>query len=235
MIHYLIFGGKSSRDFGIFLSGNGTFNAPERDLSFTQVPGRNGDLVFDNGRFKNVELAYPAFLFKSFPENFSAFRNFLLSRRGYQRLEDTYHPEEFRMALFTGPLEPEMGSFLRDGSFTVKFNCKPQRFLKSGEEKQTFTSGGSLFNPTPFEASPLVRVYGSGILCIGSEVLSVSTHSFPYIDIDCDMMDAFYGSANANSCITLYSQRFPVLSPGKNGVSLTGFTKVEITPRWWIV
>lgn len=235
MINYFLFGGKSSRDFGVFLSGSGTYDAPERDVSLTEVPGRNGDLVFDNGRFKNVDLTYPAFLFQHFAENFSAFRNFLLSRTGYQRLEDTYHPDEYRMALFTGPLTPEMGSFLKEGSFEIKFNCKPQRFLKAGEEMQVFTKDGTIFNPTSFEARPLLRVYGTGTLGVGSETLSVSTHSYPYIDIDCDVMDAFYGSSNANGYLTLKSERFPVLSPGKNGVTLTGFTKVEIVPRWWIL
>ena len=30
--HYLTFDGKNSRDFGVWISGGGTFNAPARDL-----------------------------------------------------------------------------------------------------------------------------------------------------------------------------------------------------------
>ena len=55
-----------------------------------------------------------------------------------------------------------------------------------------------------------------------------------YTDIDCDLEDAYKGSANKNGCLQLYSGEFPTLAPGENGITLgTGITKVEITPRWW--
>ena len=233
MIHYLIYAGWSSRDFGLFLSGSGTYAAPERDLELTDVPGRNGSLVFDNHRFKNIEVTYPAFLYQNFDANLAGFRNFLLSKSGYQRLEDTYHPEEFRMALYAGPFEPDVGSFLHDGSLNLKFQCKPQRFLKSGEKTVTFTSSGNIYNPTLFSSKPLIRVYGSGTLMVGSTEVQVASSPYPYIDIDCDTMDGYYGSSNANQYLTL--TEFPSLPPGKTGVTIGTLTKVIVTPRWWML
>ena len=233
MIQYLIYAGPSSRDFGLFLSGSGTYGAPEKDLELTDVPGRNGSLIFDNHRFKNIEVTYPAFLYQNFDANMAGLRNFLLSKSGYQRLEDTYHPEEFRMALYAGPFEPDVGSFLRDGSLNLKFQCKPQRFLKSGEKAVTFTSSGSLYNPTLFSSRPLIRVYGSGTLMVGSTEVQVTSSPYPYIDIDCDVMDGYYGATNANQYLTL--TEFPALSPGKTGVTIGTLTKVIVTPRWWML
>lgn len=40
------------------ISGYGTYGAPERDVEAVAVPGRNGDLIFDNGRFTNAEVYY---------------------------------------------------------------------------------------------------------------------------------------------------------------------------------
>ena len=50
------FAGRSSKDFGIYLSGSGVFNAPERDVETISIPGRSGDLILDNGRFKNISV-----------------------------------------------------------------------------------------------------------------------------------------------------------------------------------
>ncbi len=40
------------------LSGSGTYGAPERDVEAIAIPGRSGDLIFDNGRFTNAEVFY---------------------------------------------------------------------------------------------------------------------------------------------------------------------------------
>lgn len=40
------------------ISGYGTYGAPERDVEMVAIPGRNGDLIFDNGRFTNAEVYY---------------------------------------------------------------------------------------------------------------------------------------------------------------------------------
>ena len=108
-------------------------------------------------------------------------------------------------------------------------------FLKSGEDPVEYTTTGGITNETRFEARPLIRVYGTGALGIGTETVTI-TENPGYIDIDCEMMDAFYGAVNCNSYITLSSGKFPVLAPGYNGIEPgAGITKVIITPRWWIL
>lgn len=139
MINFFTFNGQSSLDFGVTISGGGTFDSPARSMEAVSVPGRNGDLMVDNGRYDNVEITYTAFIAHDFKKNFDAFRAWMLSNPGYHRLEDTYHPEEYREAAFISSLNPEMvGSYCKAGEFEITFNCKPQRFLKSGEEQITF-------------------------------------------------------------------------------------------------
>ena len=44
------FDGVNSERFGLWISGAGTYDTPERDVALVSVPGRNGDLEFYNGR-----------------------------------------------------------------------------------------------------------------------------------------------------------------------------------------
>lgn len=233
MRNWLSFAGKDCRDYGVYISGEGTFSAPSRSYDFIHIPGRDGDLLGNNKRLENLELTYPAFVYTDFKNFIRGFRSFLLSQEGYKRLADTYHPDEFRLACYAGPFEPDVLSNNRAGTFDITFNCKPQRYLLTGEVAQAYTSDGNISNPTMFDAKPLIRVYGNGTLALGDNVITIAGSSLEYIDIDCEMMDAYHGATNCNQYITLSSQDFPALPSGETHITLTGITRVEITPRWW--
>lgn len=132
MKHELIFGGVNLSDYGVWISGEGTFNAPSRSFELVSIPGRNGDLIIDNGKWENIMVTYPAYIEKGFRGKFPDFRMMLCNMTGYQTLEDTYHPNEYRQAVFVNGFTVETGQFNKSGRFEISFNCKPQRFLKSG-------------------------------------------------------------------------------------------------------
>lgn len=236
MINFLTFAGKSTNDYGIWISGEGTYGAPERNVQTQEVPGRNGDLLFDMGNFKNIAIKYPAAIKMDMPDKFRDFINFAGSQVGYQRLEDTYHPYEYRMARFKSKMSIDTAGYMnRSGKFTLEFDCKPQRFLKSGEDSVEFTSSGIIYNRTQFEAKPLLRIYGTGAgtIGIGSETITISAIN-SYVDIDCEIMDAYKGATNCNSNVSFTDDI--VLKAGDNNISKSGnITKVVITPRWWIL
>lgn len=235
MRQFLTYAGRSTKEFGIFISGEGTFSSPERNTSSQEVPGRNGALLFDMGNYKNMPVKYPAFIIKGLPTRIRDFLNFAGAQIGYQRLEDTYHPYEFRMAKFkTNPSIDTAGYMNRSGKFTLEFDCKPQRFLKSGEEITTLEADGVILNRTLQNAKPLLRVYGTaGSIEVGAETIEISAID-DYVDIDCEIMDAYKGAVNCNGNVSFTDDI--VLSPGDNNISLVGgITKVEITPRWFII
>lgn len=235
MRNYFYLNNVDSRNYGVYLSGQGTFSAPRRAYNMIPVPGRNGDIVGTEKRFENLQLTYPAFIYTNFDTNLRNFRNFLLSLFGYVKLQDSYHADEFRKVIFEGPFEPTVEKRNDAGSFDIVFNCRPQRYLTSGEAVTTMTADGSISNPTLFDSQPLLRVYGTGILGIGSQSVTI-TQADVYTDIDCEMMDCFKGTSNKNPYVQFTDHNFPVLKPGTNNFSLgTGITKVEITPRWWRV
>lgn len=143
MRNYLIFGGRDSRDFGVYISGQGTYGAPEKAYDFYSIPGRNGALIGNERRLENIEVSYECFIYANFDENIANFRSYLLSLDGYQELTDSYHTDEYRLACYVGPFEPEVTQKNDAGSFTLTFNCKPQRFLTSGKTVYAWVSGGT--------------------------------------------------------------------------------------------
>lgn len=141
MIQKFIFGGIDSSDYKVYITGSDVFSAPERDVEYVSVAGRNGDLIIDNGRWKNITISYPAFIPHEFESEIDGFRAAMMLKTGYHKLEDTYHPDEYRLASFSGGLNPSnITAFRRFGEFALTFNCKPQRFLKDGDKPMQFLS-----------------------------------------------------------------------------------------------
>lgn len=170
------FDNTSSRNFGVYITGSAVYNAPERDVEMVTVPGRNGNLVVDNGCFENIEVTYPAGIFAEteadFAQAISDLRNFLCSRRGYCRLSDEYNPDEYRLGIYKSGLEVEP-SQLKAGEFELIFDCKPQRFLTSGEDYVSVASGGTITNPTLFDSQPRFRVKGYGNIVVNGETTKI--------------------------------------------------------------
>lgn len=234
MRHWLLIDGKPTKDFGVYLSGDGTFKAAEKNLEEFTIPGRNGTFHYKSDSYKNVIVPYDCFIFKDFKRNVAALRSFLLSREGYVRIEDTHHPDEFRMGIYHEEFDPEVFVDLTAAEFTLNFDCKPERWFKSGEKAKTFTSSGTLINKTYFTAKPLIRCYGSSGTVTVNGVSVTVTGVDSYVDLDCEEQESHKGTDyTPNSRTTLVNGKYPELKPGTNTISFTGFTRVDITPRWW--
>jgi len=172
----LSFDGTSSRNYGVYITGEAVYNAPERDVEMITIPGRNGTFAMDKGRFENITVTYPAGIFADseadYRQAISDFRNFLCSKRGYVRLSDDYNPDEYRMAVYKSGLEVATAQS-RAGEFEIVFECKPQRFLTSGETATTVANNGTLSNPTAFDASPTLQVTGYGNITVNGYGISL--------------------------------------------------------------
>ena len=133
---YLSFAGKSSKDFLVYLSGPGVYDSPAADVDTTSVPGRNGDIITEKAkagrrRYQNVDIKYKAFFFNGLPAKTAAVKAWLLSPVGYQKLQDTYDPDFFRMAVCKDALAFDVTA-QRAAEMELTFNCKPQRWSVEG-------------------------------------------------------------------------------------------------------
>ena len=107
--------------------------------------------------------------------------------------------------------------------------------MKSGEETVEFSAAGIILNRTNFPSKPFIKVYGTGTgsVGVGSETISI-TNLNGYMDIDCEIMDAYKGAVNCNKDVSFTDDI--VLHPGENNISFNGgITSIEITPRWYII
>ena len=187
MRHSIIFGGIDSADFGIYIGGEGTFNAPERDVEMISIPGRDGAFALDKGRFENIEVKYTVINqepdLATFSANLEGFRNALCSQRGYQRLEDTFHPDEYRMAVFADKFEAKPIEYNTASKFEIVFNCKPQRYLTDGEAPIEVDDGDVILNPTLFEAHPLLMVEGAGAVTVNGYNIQINDEEVGEIEL----------------------------------------------------
>lgn len=130
----LVFNGVDlGKECNMFVLGKGAFGAPSRDVTQIHVPGRNGDILIDNGGWNNIDVTYPSCcILSNFRENVEKLRGYLLANPGYHELIDPYNPDEVRYAEFRGPFTPEAFTAKGNnaGMFDLTFNCKPQRFLR---------------------------------------------------------------------------------------------------------
>ena len=171
---------------GVYISGSSAFNAPERDVEMIAIPGRNGEFIRDNGRFNNIEVTYPCGVVgdsTDFKTKMQNIRNKLASKRGYCRLVDTYNPNEYRMGVFKDAIEVEPVAQNTAGEFEVMFNCKPQRYLMSGEAAISVADGDEVFNPTPFDAQPMIEVEDYGTLVVNGHEIEIASETMGNISL----------------------------------------------------
>lgn len=227
----LTFNGKALSDFGVWFDGSVSFGSPERDVELVEVVGRNGALSISNDRFRNIEITFPCAIRTNFIDNYRNLMAFLNSSRGYCRLETTQEPNYYRLALFMNQTDPTGYKLNTHGRFDLVFQVMPQRFLKTGENWTAVTT--SLRNPTLFPSKPIIRVWGNGSLQINSVTVTVANSPYEYVDIDCELMDCYYGSNNANQYVSFSTTDYVTLQSGVNSFVIDGFTKVEVKPRWF--
>ncbi len=234
--------GERSDSFGLCLQEPVTFGSAKPRYNIASVPGRNGTLHQFDGSFENVAGKARCFaLEKNSVQNaLYAVTKWCMLNPGYHRLETEEEPEIYRMAVVTSVPETEIRMKIL-APFALDFDCKPQRFLKTGEQTVTLTqSGAPLYNPG-MQALPLITVYGSGAgtLTAGGRTVTIKSID-EWLTLDCDLQDAYKISApglpaqNKNS--TISAPEFPVLPLGESAVAWTGgIQRVEIVPRWWVL
>lgn len=232
----IFWAGRSSDDVHVVVERYPSVELAGRKLDRQSVPGRNGDLLFPQNAYQNYAQSYEIYVSAErirLPRAMREVANWLCGPAGYQKLEDSYDVETYRMAYFAGPLDVE--SILhRFGRATIEFNCQPQRFLRVGDLAVQAAQGQMLLNPTAFAALPLITVIGTGAgtLTVGDVTVTINSMPRGVIVLDSDTQNAYYGAFNLNS--TISAPEFPTLPAGESVVRWTGgITGVEIIPRWW--
>lgn len=224
----------SSDDVGVIVERFPEITIPTRKQEVISVAGRNGDLIMEQDAFDNVIQTYEVYISAEKPRltTISHIVAEWLMVKGYQRLEDSYFLDTYRLACYSGSTSIE-NILNRFGRATIEFNCKPQRFYKSGEFDIALENEQELLNPSPFTAKPIITVTGSGAGTITDGINTITLTDTDGITIDCDIMQVYKGTVNKNNTA---SGHFLELPKGSSTITWTGgITGVSIRPRWWTI
>lgn len=242
----IVYGSVNSSNYGIVVGEPPAFERPNRKQTIFQVPGRNGSVLFQEDAWEDVTRSYNVWLSENITEDsggdksgylveyVDAFEAALNSQKGYQRLTDNFEPDVYRKAYYSGG-DSFTNELTQYGRATLRFTCRPERFLKSGETAINVTNGYVLNNPTRFEAKPLIHIEASNqTIAVTINGKTITAVVADYINIDCERMNAYrLATENKNADI---SGSFPTIASGNNTVGITGtFTKVTITPNFFTI
>ena len=232
----ILWAGTSNKDVGMVVEHYPSIVLPRRKMEVQQVPGRNGDIILFQDAYTNYEQSYSVFLDAKAKGGLQKVApkvaDWLLGHSGYQRLEDSYFPDVYRMAYYTGGAE-FVSYFNEYGEGTLTFNCAPEKYYKSGERPITITRGQTITNPTLFPAKPLVTITGSGAgtITFGGNNLTISNIGGS-VTIDVKDHRAYNGSTNRNDTITGLYENMTI--KGKMVITWSGgVTGMTMIPRWW--
>jgi len=156
---YFNYDNKCSLDFGINVSGTGSWVTPQRKIETVEVPGRPGRLITYVGSWSHVDIVYPAWISRGFDKKWDAFSEWWNAHTdNVYKLTDCYHPNYYRMARALSPLDPEVRTLNRSGRFDLKFQAMPQKYLMDGDVPRILDNGETitLKNPTSYDAYPII-------------------------------------------------------------------------------
>lgn len=239
------FNGINSADLGLIVQFIPTYSYPSKEYETLHIPGRNGDLVIDKGSYQNVERTYSFAKVYKRGEKFVPVANsivsWLHSATGYARLEDSYEPEYYRLAMFKS--DGEMSDYYNEATaLEVTFECKPQRWLVSGDKEISLNNGSKLKNPTSFDSSPIIKfkpLQSNMWIQIGDIKMSLSSipsGTTEELIIDCENMECYDPNNNIlyNSKLTLDNGEFTKFKGNElTEITFDGMENVTIQPRWW--
>ncbi len=236
------FNGKASDELNVVVEYFPNYKVPQKQYKTVDIPGRNGSYLVDLGTYSNVERSYEiAIADKEFRNDFSTMVNpvveWLCSAEGYCKLYDSYDQEYYRYAVYKG--DTDIVNLLNlAGRCTLSFDCKPEKYLFTGDIMATAYPGTDklIYNPTAFKSKPSIRIYGKGQcqVAINDAVITANIGSSEYVDIDVDTMNCYKGTTNLNRVVTFSD--IPLMVTGQNRLHIiSNATKLGVMPKWWTI
>lgn len=233
------FDGKSNRDFGIKLQGDLKISEIVPNEETVTVLGRNGTLVYSDGTYQNRIATISGYVYKDdfVKENLGEITTWLFGNsRGYKKLMTSDDLDHYFLARVKNAAEVA-DRIRRLLPFNIEFDCKPQRFLVSGDE-MIFSRGGIVINnQTAFASHPLLH-FIVGEIFSSSFKINDAYFSFDnmtgnfYFDTETFAVYADDGSKSSGRVLTHYNDDVGFAS-GWNRIEAPDSFAIEIYPRWW--
>ena len=231
---YFIWKGIDCRSMGVRLSGPVSIVRPEERVKHVEIPGRSGDLTELEG-----EQIYNSYI-----------QTAGILVHGGRRVRDVYNwlkgsgyvtfsgePDRRQKARVIGAITLNKHSYNMDWwEGEVQFYCQPLKEKLQIDTVTVTSSGTSVVNGGDVTAIPKITATASGTsltVAAGGNSLTVTglTSGKAYV-IDSEIMEVSLTESGTTTLLTANSTGdFPVLEPGANSVTGTGWSSLVIEKR----
>ena len=229
---YFIWKGIDCRDKGVKLSGPVPIIRPEERVQHVEIPGRSGDLTELEGTQVYNSYIQTATIMVPGGYRVRDIYNWLKGS-GYI----TFHgePDRKQKARIVGAITLNKHSRNLDWWVgEVQFYCQPLKENLTEDTVTVTSSGTAVQNTGDVESRPKITAKASGssmTITIGGKSLTITglTNGSEYI-IDSEIMEV--SNAERTALITKDSVgSFPMLAPGSNTITGSGWSKLVIDRR----
>lgn len=236
--------GVSNEDIGVTLQGSLYVSAPEPNLQIYKIPGRNGNIIETDGTFKNRTAKVSAYIYKDdmVREDMSKVYEWLFSTKGYRKLATTSDPDHFMLAsvISGGDIVDKINKMI---PFDIVFDCRPERFLNTGDEWLFRNGTVGIRNNTKYDSKPLFKVFGPFRITVNGATVTMTDSDFEgasvaFFDTDLQTITTYDYGDNPVNCIYV-SERIVLPANKTSNIIFESTSESDtvnnfnIKPRWW--
>lgn len=232
MITFNYRGLNSYTDMGVILKETPPISKPKRRVTSVQIPGRDGELHYDEGTYDSLSLPLVCAVNRDSDEDLvrQAERIMGWLDGPVAPLTFSNNPSKQYMAQATNQIDIT-NPILALGEFSIMFDCEP--FKQDAEEGLIILAAPqSIYNGDAKKGFPVITVYGFGTitLSVNNTSIVLTNVTSDGITVDSLLMDCYTAELLRNDRMT---GEFPMFVKGYNNISWVGTVyNVEIQPNW---
>lgn len=238
----LIFRGKDLKKiYGMEMQTELTIENAVRDIESVEVPGRDGVVLIDNDRYKDVPFS-PKFLmwkkdtFESFEEQQNAVSNFLSTSYGYSDMIIWNNSNYTYSARVVDNIRINLIDEV-SVEIEVNFSIKPTKYLSDSLNPVTVTNRSTLKNIGKTASRPVITLTGTGnvTLTINSKIyVFKNINGGIVVDSENEVVTSLDGYQPQWD--KAFNWPLPTLGLGDSKISWDNSAfKVSVTPRWGVL
>lgn len=225
----MIYHGRSSREFGIYLNYPLPYSFSEEDVNFDDAPGRNGSLIRDNGARKPLTITVNFTIIKPARyDNWFDLKGDIADwiyepSQQYDYLKfDTQSNYVWEVIPTTAPVVTEDQNSSTSGTGVFTFQAKPLLKRVDGIIWQPIPSSGIVYNTEVITSWPDWHIKGSGdyILTVNDLKYKLELEDEMYIK-GFDALAYKEDGTMLNDKVEWINNDPPCLLPGENKIEFT--------------
>lgn len=232
------FNGLKSTDFNMYINAEYEIASSIPDYKTVEVPGRDGDLIIPNDRYKSFVQELPIIYLGKYKETMRKIdkaRQIMLGDSNWHDFLFSFDPDHIYCAAYLSsfPIKKTVTGITQ----TLQFNMMPYKYLKSGQVVTQFHVGDNqkIKKEGTLDAKPWIRITGKGSMTID---IGDSSLSLKGIDGGIIMDSEAQICSDLSGTRTQYDKMYGDFieitgASGNKTVSIHGdIDKFEIKPRW---